>query len=98
MDNLHDFENKVPPITIELCKAGRLLRDDYRYRDVHEFLEKQGYGDLGWRNDYNSLINKHKKTTFKDVEFTEQYSNWTGSQTLYVNHTLKLMYSCDMGD
>lgn len=97
MDNLHDFENKVSPITLELCKQGRLFRDDYRYRDVHDFLLTQGYGDLGWANDAK-VWDKLKNTDLKEVKFKTQYSNYTGSNTLYVNHEKKLMYSVDMGD
>jgi len=97
MDNLHDFENKVPPLTIELCKKSKLFRDDYRYSDVRDFLVAQGYGDIGWANDAK-VWDRLKNTDLKEVKFTEQYSNYTGSQTLYVNHEKKLIYSVDMGD
>ena len=97
MDNLHDFENRIPPITLEICKQGRLSPQDYRHKEIHACLIKAGYGDFGWAND-GKVWEKLKSTEVKKIKFKTQFCNASGTQCLYVNHKRKVMYSVDMGD
>lgn len=97
-----DFKQRVElkwptpeSLTVESIKAGTYSKLDYEYKELHEFLLEVGYGDLGWRNDASAAINK---ADFKDMTFNPVYTNNSGTQCLFVNHTKRLIYSVDMGD
>lgn len=80
----------VPELTIDMCKQGRVSRNDYYPRHVIELLTESGYTHLGW---LNAGINPPSLN-----DWIEQYSNQSGSYTIMVSHGSKLIYCVDMGD
>lgn len=80
-----------PSLTLDMCKEGRINRDDYYPRSVIELLvEKEGYTHLGWANAGIPI------PRLKD--WITQYSNQSGSYTIMVSHEFRLVYCVDMGD
>lgn len=83
--------NEIIPLTLDILRDNRIYGEDhvFNYTEVHDFLTKEGYKDLGWLNSGIKLPN---------LPFECQFSNYTGSSTLMVNHEVRYMYSVDMGD
>lgn len=79
-----------PALTLDMCKQGKINRDDYYPRTVIEVLEKEGYTNLGW---LNSGITPPRLN-----DWTEQYRNRSGSYTIMVSHQFRMLYCVDMGD
>lgn len=80
-----------PPLTLDMCKEGKIDRNDYYPSTVIEVLvQKHGYKHLGWLNAgiYPPALN----------DWMEQYSNYSGSYTIMVSHSTRLVYCVDMGD
>lgn len=84
------YSTPYPPLTLEMCKAGKIRRNDYYPRTVIEVLEREGYKHLGWLNDG---INPPGLN-----DWMEQYRNKSGSYTIMVSHQFRLIYCVDMGD
>lgn len=80
-----------PPLTLEMCKAGKIDRNDYYPRTVLEVLvDQEGYTHLGWLN--AGIMPPGLN------DWMTQYQNYTGSYTIMVSHGSKLLYCVDMGD
>lgn len=77
-------------LTLDMCKAGKIDRDDYYPRNVIDVLEQEGYTHLGWVN--GGLVPPELN------DWMEQYRNRSGSYTIMVSHGSKLIYCVDMGD
>jgi hypothetical protein len=87
---MHHISVPYPPLTLEMCKAGKINRDDYYPRTVIEVLSKEGYTHMGWLNEG---INPPGLN-----DWMQQYRNQSGSYTIMVSHGSKLIYCVDMGD
>jgi len=87
---MHCISVPYAPLTLEMCKAGKIDRDDYYPRTVIEVLSKEGYTHMGWLN----------AGVFPPAldDWMEQYRNESGSYTIMVSHGSKLIYCVDMGD
>jgi hypothetical protein len=84
-----DFQ--TPELTLDMCKAGKVSSHQYYPRHVMELLiDQNGYTNLGWVN--GGLVPPALN------DWMEQYQNDTGSYTIYVSHSAKLIHCIDMGD
>lgn len=87
----HIYSVYYPPLTLDMCKEGKIDRDDYYPRTVLEVLvDQEGYTHLGWLNDGVNPPGLN--------DWMEQYRNRSGSYTIMVSHQFRLVYCVDMGD
>lgn len=77
-------------LTIEMCLKGKLKRDEYSPTVVMQVLKDAGYTMVGWAND--GVVRPEAP------DWREQYQNWSGSWTISVSDSKKLIYCTDMGD
>jgi hypothetical protein len=92
--NLHNcipwtpYMPSVPTLTIEMVLAGNT--HNYNSTEVMAVLQKEEYTHLGW---LNAGITPPALN-----DWTQAYSNWSGSTTIMVSPSTRLIYSVDMGD
>lgn len=77
---------KKENLTMDFLKGNTIVFDGkYSYKDVRDFLEQQGFNNLGWLN--YGILNLPKG------EWKEQGSNFDSTEVIMVDYKNKQFYS-----
>lgn len=92
LDNPEDYGllDATPKLTIQTIEQNVVDEDIYSPGEVISILTSNGYKNLGWLN--SGIVPPQMD------DYTEIYRNRSGSYTIVISPSAKLIYCIDMGD